>query len=131
MEFFSKKKISLGEAGEDLACQWLKSHGFTVIARNYQNQSGRRLGEIDIIARDRGSQELVFVEVKTRNFHYLNTLPEENITYTKLRRLARIAEDYLRHHPRENAAYRFDAIAIWLDPMSQKHEIRHLPSIFL
>ena len=46
-----------GKAGEDYAAQWLKSHGYQVVARNFHS----RYGEIDIIAE--GAQYIVFVSV--------------------------------------------------------------------
>lgn len=49
-----------GQRAEELACEYLKTHGYKVIVRNFRN----RFCEIDIIAHNRS--ELVFVEVKYR-----------------------------------------------------------------
>ena len=49
-----------GEAAEALACDYLKSRGLVVAARNYRC----RFGEIDILARDGAT--LVFIEVRHR-----------------------------------------------------------------
>src|SRR5947209_16805628 len=53
---------ALGRRGEDLAHRYLRSAGFTVMARNYRPDAGD--AEVDIIARD--NEILVFVEVKSR-----------------------------------------------------------------
>ena len=51
----------LGRRGEQLAVDHLEARGMAVLERNWRC----RLGEIDIVARDRG--DLVFIEVKTRS----------------------------------------------------------------
>ncbi len=118
-----------GNKGEDIAVRFLKGIGFSVLERNYKNVSGRALGEIDIVAEENG--ELVFVEVKAREAKPgKEAFPEENITPSKLRKLSRIAEGYLREKRREATPYRFDAVLVvfrdGIDP-----EIRHFRSIFI
>jgi len=121
-------KRRFGDIGEQAASCYLKGLGYQVLEKNYQNKFGVRLGEIDIIAKD--GNELVFVEVKTRNKNkYSGTLPEENITHSKLRKLERIANAYLRHKRFENIPYRFDAISVWLDENSKKADIKHIPGL--
>jgi putative endonuclease len=118
-----------GNKGEDLAVDFLEHAGFFILERNYKNKSGRALGEIDIVAQDGG--ELVFVEVKAREAKPgKQAFPEESITASKLRKLARIAEGYLREKRRETASYRFDAILIVFREGAES-EIRHFRSIFL
>jgi len=124
------KKSNIGSLGERVAANYLKNKGFEIVEMNYKNSFGRRLGEIDIIAREKG--ELVFVEVKTREYQkYQDTLPEENITFLKLRKLSRIAQDYLRQKNQLDAAYRFDAVSVWLDQPQKQAKIKHLRNIFL
>jgi putative endonuclease len=53
-------KDALGKRGEDLAADYLRGAGLSIVERNWRCA----LGEIDVIARDGG--ETVFVEVKTR-----------------------------------------------------------------
>jgi Holliday junction resolvase-like predicted endonuclease len=70
--------------------------------------------------------------VKTRNLQkYSATLPEENITYSKLHKLSKIAENYLRQKNLLNSAYRFDAISIWLNQTERQAKIKHLRNIYL
>jgi len=51
---------ALGNAGEELAAQWLTDHGFRVVARNLRTI----YGELDVIAEKNGHVHVV--EVKTR-----------------------------------------------------------------
>ena len=120
----------LGQLGEEAAVKYLKTNGYKILDRNFQNNLGRRLGEIDIIALDLGADEIVFVEVKTREYEkYRETLPEENITYSKLHKLNKIASAYLRLKKLEDRPYRFDAISVWLDCAHEKAEIKHIPNL--
>ena len=54
-------EAALGRKGEDLAHRYLRSAGYTVVARNYRPGED---SEIDIIARQK--ETLIFVEVKSR-----------------------------------------------------------------
>lgn len=55
-----QNKTALGAWGEVQAVDFLRKKGYAILATNYRT----RLGEMDIIAKDR--QYLVFVEVKLR-----------------------------------------------------------------
>jgi len=126
----ANEKLQTGQIGEQVAANFLKNKGFEILNMNFQNNAGRRLGEIDIIARDIQQQEIVFVEVKTREYtKYKNTLPEANITQSKLRKLNKIATIYLRQHNLTSYAYRFDAISVWLNFETRRAKIKHIPSL--
>lgn len=127
-----ENKKQTGETGEKIAAGFLERKGYEILDTNYQNTSGRRLGEIDIIAREKKSEEIVFVEVKTREYQkYKNTLPEENITYSKLKKLEKIANAFLYNHNLREKSYRFDAISIWLDLAFKRAKIKHIKNICL
>ena len=49
-----------GKRAEDLAAEFLRAQGCEILERNYR----RRLGELDLVARERGV--LVIAEVRTR-----------------------------------------------------------------
>jgi putative endonuclease len=122
-----EKGINLGIIGENIAAKFLSSKEYEIIERNYQNTSGYRLGEIDIVARDPKTAELIFVEVKTRkNVPGNIVLPEENITSSKLKKLSRIAEVYIKERGISATDFRFDALAIIFDEESMKAKIRHI-----
>ena len=57
----------MGMLGEKIASQYLEKEGYFIIEKNFSCKQG----EIDIIAKDTKSKELVFLEVKTRtNYKY-------------------------------------------------------------
>ena len=73
MEKYNK---SIGNFGEDEAVKYLMKHSYKIITRNFSC----KLGEIDIIAKDK--DVLVFIEVKARtNDKYGN--PSDAIGYYK------------------------------------------------
>jgi putative endonuclease len=122
---------TMGQDGELAAANFLKNLGYEILDQNFKNTAGRTIGEIDIIAKDKEMNELVFVEVKTREYQkYKDTLPEENITPSKLRKLNKIATRYLQEKNLRDTAYRFDAISVWLDYTTRTAKIKHLKSIF-
>jgi putative endonuclease len=99
----------IGRWGEDLAHRYLRAHGCTVVARNYQPPSGS--GEIDIVAWH--GETLAFVEVKTRVRSDFAS-PERNVGQEKQRRMLRAAEDYLRRTEVPWSRTRFDIVSIVL-----------------
>ena len=85
------KRGKLGRRGEAIAVSFLKRQGYKIIERNYRS----KLGEIDIIAREKDN--IVFVEVKTRRSDDFG-LPQEAVSYRKQYRLTKIALGYLAYH---------------------------------
>jgi len=126
------EKTEIGKTGEKVAANFLKNKGYEILAMNFKNNSGIRMGEIDIIARDLKLGEIVFVEVKTRDYvRYGNTLPEENIGYEKLRKIAKTSSFYLKKYNLENVSYRFDAVSVWLNYQTRMAKIKHISNIYL
>lgn len=122
--------LSIGLRGEKAAEKYLKGLGYAILETNFCNQSGRRIGEIDIIAKD--GEEIVFVEVKTKEKTNNNTsLPEENITTSKLYKLSKIATYYISSKKLYSSQYRFDAISILSDSRNNTAQLRHLKNIFI
>lgn len=108
---------TMGNAAEDQAAAFLVSLGMRILAKQYRKQ----VGEVDIVALDR--EEIVFVEVKarkTRAFGY----PEESVTARKLKKIAAVAEIFLREHDFLRRPYRIDVIAI--DQSTDPVDIHHL-----
>jgi len=94
-----------GACGERAAREYLISAGFSILAMNWRCP----LGELDIIARERGT--LVIVEVKTRS-HEAWGPAEEAITRAKQRRLIRAGLWYAQAHGYSDAAVRFDVVIV-------------------
>ena len=56
MKLFGPKSTNtIGQRGENIAVNHLKKHGYSIVATNFKNDHGRRLGEIDIIAKEKDS----------------------------------------------------------------------------
>lgn len=118
----------IGSFGENNAIAYLQKKHYQIIKRNFQ----KKWGEIDIIAKDKKTKEIVFVEVKTRKFNYANSLnPEEALTSKKVRRLKRAFLSYLNQYNLEDKPWRFDFIAIKIDNFNQAPIIQHYKDIFL
>lgn len=131
MDIFKKQQaLSTGTRGEQAAINYLKKNGYKILASNFFNTSGRRLGEIDIVAKD--GEEIVFVEVKTRTAKHKNSpLPEESITPAKLHKLNKAASFYISKNKLFDLPYRFDAITLLADPENEKATLRHIKNIFI
>ena len=117
-----------GQIGEDAAALFLQARGYQIIARNWRPGNSLR-GEIDAIAwtqNARGQKILCFVEVKARMGN-LSSLPAKNnppireiaapqeaVTLSKQRQIARLANAYVSIHKLDNVACRFDVVEVWL-----------------
>jgi len=113
--------IQLGIQGEDIAEQHLLDMGYQIKVRNWRFKRA----EIDIIAMHEDT--LVFVEVKTRSYVYLQE-PEESVNYRKQDLLVSAAAAYMREHEHD-WAYRFDIIAL-IKENEQRFTIKHLVDAF-
>jgi putative endonuclease len=110
-------RIHRGRAGESAAAKFLERRGYRIVAYNYRT----RLGEIDLIAEDRGT--LVFVEVKARATDRFGG-PAEAITPAKQARIARLAQQFLTARRLGDRPCRFDAVLIsGEDPKNQRIEL--------
>lgn len=98
-------KFRLGQAGEQLATRFLIQKKYHIIDRNVR---WKQL-EVDIIAIDRDTNELVFIEVKTRSNKRVEGYLA--IGQAKLRALARFAALY-QARKKPSYSYRIDAISI-------------------
>ncbi|XLQ20590.1 MAG: YraN family protein [Candidatus Moraniibacteriota bacterium] len=133
MGIFKLNKNNVGYKGEKMAEKFLKKEGYKVIDRNWCNKNGRRIGEVDIIARDIKSDYLVFIEVKTRNVekNENDVLPEEQITRSKLNKLNRIAEVYIKENELWDVMWRIDTVSVIIMEAEKNPRIKHIESIFL
>jgi len=94
-----------GQRGEQLACQFLRAHGFQIEATNVRFP----VGEIDIVARE--GRTLCFVEVRSAaSTAWGGALG--SITDRKRRHLIRAARWHLSRLPAPPDEARFDVVAI-------------------
>lgn len=122
--------LSTGAYGEKIAAKYLREKGYKIIEMNFKNPLGRRLGEIDIIARK--DKEIVFVEVKTQKISKFESVPpEEKITPHKLHKLNKAGQFYIKSKGLWNTNYRFDAVVVWVSEDRKNAKIKHLENIFI
>ncbi|QLY82008.1 YraN family protein [Clostridium intestinale] len=116
-------KKSLGNYGEDLACEFLIKKGYTILERNFNC----RLGELDIICMYRGI--LVFIEVKCR--YSLNYgVGIESINSTKVKRIISSSKLYIHLKNLYNLNVRYDIMNIDLNLEENKKNIQHYEDAF-
>ncbi len=121
----------IGNLGEKIAANYFKARGCEILEMNFENKVGYRLGEIDVVARDLKSGELIFAEVKTRKKGTTNSeFPELAISRAKYRKLLKIISNYLRKNDLLESSWHLDAIAIELDMKTRKANLRHLKYIY-
>ncbi|PIY80707.1 MAG: hypothetical protein COY80_01600 [Candidatus Pacebacteria bacterium CG_4_10_14_0_8_um_filter_42_14] len=108
---FSTKQLnsatfSLGQKGESGAVKYLIAKNYHILDRNI----GYKRYEADIIAIDPDTEEMVFVEVKTRSSSYFGE-PSTAINAKKLRALRRFAAGYLKEN-KHHGEFRIDCITV-------------------
>lgn len=109
--------IIFGKKGEDLASEFLRNKGYTILQRNFRAERG----EIDLIATKENF--LVFVEVKRRKNNFFG-FPEEAVNAQKEEMILNTAQFFLDRNEWEGEI-RFDIIAITGDK-----EIEHFIDAF-
>jgi putative endonuclease len=109
--------FALGLSAESRAAAYLVAKGYRIVARRFRSP----VGEIDIVARRRGT--LVFVEVKARA--RLDDAAEAVIVRQQ-RRIIAAAEAWLASHPDDiNCDIRFDVMLV-----APKSLPRHIVAAF-
>ena len=112
----TQDRLSLGKMGEELAVTQLRAMKYQILERNYRCL----LGEMDIIAREKGT--LVFVEVKTRATKDFGG-PAAAVHERKQRQLSRIALLYLNQKKIREVPARFDVVAVDLSGSKPRIEV--------
>lgn len=122
---------SLGQQGELTAQYWCGRHELDVLATNQRAKDS--LEEIDIIARDLTTSEIVFIEVKARS-HTSMGWPEEAVNTSKQEKIRRVALEWLERQRIEHPGFgypdlRFDVIALVGQPATG-FAIKHYRGVF-
>ena len=110
----------LGNDGEDMATAHLVKNGYQILERNWR--FGKE--EIDIIARI--ADELVVVEVKTRNSDFFGE-PHEFVSKSKQSHMIRAANAYVERKDLD-VEVRFDVIGIIINQKEQR--LDHISDAF-
>ncbi|MFH1198563.1 MAG: YraN family protein [Candidatus Omnitrophota bacterium] len=101
----AKDNLTKGKRGEEEAVNFLRKQGYKIIARNFRT----RLGEIDIIAKDKDT--ICFIEVKARSSDKFG-LPAESVTGFKQRQISKAAIVFLKDKNLLDSPARFDIVSI-------------------
>lgn len=135
------QKRYVGDIGENVACNFLKKKGFSILGRNYN----KKWGEIDIITKKK--KDIHFIEVKTvsRNLDVTNFISnnvsddrkeneyraEENVHPWKIKRLSRAIESYLEENNiSDEVEWALDLVVVYLDLENKKAKVEYLDNIF-
>ena len=110
-----------GRDAEERAASALERGGLVVVARNVRLHGG----EIDLVCRD--GDVWVFVEVKARRAGWDGS-PAAAVSWTKQRRLARLAQGYLKWRGLRDVRCRFDVVEVVLG--AGVPTLRHLRGAF-
>jgi putative endonuclease len=114
-------KLLLGQQGERIAEQYLKSKGYKLVERNYRCAAG----ELDLIVLDR--RVVVFVEVKTRTGQGFGN-PLEAVEIRKQRKMIQAAQFFMSAKGLHQRDARFDVVGVsWIgrDPV-----VEHIENAF-
>jgi putative endonuclease len=115
-------KKTIGNFGEQLACDFLVRRNYRIIDRN--KKVGRR--EIDIIAADNGV--VVFVEVKTTAM-VMTSAAEEALSRGQIETIKKAISLFCRSNRIDLNKTRLDFICIKINRFSQKAILRHYRNI--
>ena len=121
---------TLGVLGERLACEHLRTEGYTILERNFRT----RHGELDVVAT--ADRALVFCEVKTRVIRGEPGPfgPLAAVGPAKQRRLRAMARQWLAARAGDGRLrtpeLRFDAIGVTLGAGGELRRLEHLRDAF-
>ncbi|MFT4176070.1 MAG: YraN family protein [Luteolibacter sp.] len=113
----------LGEYGEKIAADYLRSQGIKLLAKNYRSP---HRGEVDLIAQN--GKLLLFVEVKTRT-HGAKIRGLDAVTRDKQTLIERGANSWLKRLGTREVPWRFDVIEVIVSE-GEKPRINHIRDAF-
>ncbi len=113
----NKNKQSIGQTGEREAVNFLLSKNYQILEKNFRVINK----EIDIIALDQATEEIVFVEVKKRSTQAYGH-PSLAVNNKKLQNITTAAQIYLDQTGFDHD-FRFDIISILPNRVDQYKNI--------
>ena len=119
-----------GRAGEQAAERFLRKAGYRIVARNVTYPQG----EIDLVALEKATGVLCFVEVRSRTVsegERPQVTPEESVTTAKRWRVIRAARRFVAERRAGDLVLRFDVVAVrFAGDDHRQPDIRHYPGAF-
>lgn len=97
--------LKKAKAAEAIASEYLKTKNYKILARNYRT----RLGELDIIAKDKDT--FCFIEVKARTSARFGSALEA-VNRAKQRKISQVALAYLKANSLLGKNARFDVVSV-------------------
>ena len=125
MYYNGKENGQIGNLGEDLVADYLKSKCYIIVKRNWRD----RFGEIDVIAEN--GVHIIFVEVKTRTEDALVS-GREAIDRKKAERIRKTALSFINRFYR-NLSSRFDVAEVTVytrDDNTVGYKLNYIKSAF-
>jgi putative endonuclease len=132
------KKNQVGAYGEQIAVNYLKNKGFSVLDTNYL----KKWGEIDIVARETvGDMQIMrFIEVKTVSYETKAALdyavthetwnPEDNVHFKKIQRLNRTIESWLQENNCD-LDWQIDIAAVRIVTREKYASVKYISNVIL
>ncbi len=115
-------KTETGKLAERAVQKYLKKSGYKIICSNFRCP----IGEIDIIFRK--GNDIIFGEVRSiTNPNFMQA--EESITNSKIKKIVKVAEFYIKTKKLANKNFQFDVFGVYIGEDS-KVEINHIKSAF-
>ena len=110
----------IGMLGESLVGRWLELENYLLLEQNWRC----RWGEIDIIAQNKSSKAIAFVEVKTRSQNNWDENGLLSVNLTKQEKIIKTAYFFLARYPHlSELPCRFDvALVSCKKYLAQRHE---------
>jgi len=126
-----EKPKTLGQIGEEIAQEEYKKKGFKIIAKNEYNKKGRRLGEIDFIAKNKA--QIIFVEVKTRveDKGYFGTAIESVDHFKQIKLLKAVKMFFLRNQYALKLKPQIDVCVIKITDFSRLRLVATKPNKYI
>ena len=119
-----------GAWGESVAVEYLRRHGYEIVDRNARPVRKDERLEIDIVAWDRKSDAMVFVEVKQHAKPSAYARRLQSVDRRKRQNLRRACNAWRRIN-RWRGGFRFDVIEIYGVPEGGKPVLDHIPNVRL
>ena len=118
-----QRSSKIGEAGEQMACDFLLSRGHQILDRNWR--SGHL--ELDIVSE--GPDGLHFVEVKARTAPVTTATMTDQVNTVKRKRISAAALQYLNKKHLAGKEVYFDIVTVLFD--GKETVVRYFPQAWI